>query len=169
MRVSVAGYNNCREIDQLIGALAAIHQGKTKPQPAEAPGQLSLESLQQLKGWQQRYRQLMKWADSMGAKPQIRTGRNRVGGCESATWLSHRHHNGRHQFSVDSEARVVKGLAALLLILINNKTTEEISAVDLQSVFSGLGLEKHLSRSRNNGFRALVDRALELVNSQENC
>ena len=35
--------------------------------------------------------------------------------------------------------------------------------MDLNKLFIELGLEKHLSRSRSNGFRALLRQALELV------
>ena len=79
---------------------------------------LSIDQLTRLRGWQQRYRQLLKWADAIGNKPEIRCDANRVQGCEAATWVSHELVADRHQFLIDSEARVVKGLAVILLLLV---------------------------------------------------
>lgn len=124
---------------------------------------LSIDELLRQRGWQQRYKQLMRWANQVNAKPVIRREENLVQGCETDAWLSHREVDGRHQFAVDSDSRVVKGLAVLLLILINDKTQSDIAALDLSAEFAALGLEKHLSPSRSNGFKALVDRALELI------
>ena len=167
IRVSIAAYNTHREIDTLIEAICCcfeqLDEADSKEVNSDQTANLSLSELQQLKGWQPRYRKLMKWADVICPKPEIRIDKYRVSGCESATWINHCKKSGRHQFFIDSNARVVKGLAALLLLLVNHKTTEEIRAVNLEAVFAELGLEKHLSPSRNNGFRALVDKALQLA------
>lgn len=167
LRVSLAAYNDHRDIDKLVEAISCycneVAHASMQLAQHDQLQDLSLEQLKQLKGWQQRYRQLMKWADSISTKPEIRVDDYLVSGCESATWVSHVKSNGRHQFFIDSEARVVKGLAALLLLLINDKTTEQIRTMDMEAVFAELGLERHLSPSRSNGFRALIDRALQLA------
>ncbi|MDM3871462.1 aminotransferase class V-fold PLP-dependent enzyme [Porticoccus sp. W117] len=171
VRASIAAYNSRNDIDRLIeslqNCLAATQSNSSLVTTADADHleELSIEQLRQQRGWQQRYRQLMKWADAIAPKPGIRTVGNRVRGCEAATWVSHRMVDDRHQFFIDSEARVVKGLAALLLLLVNNKTTAEIAALDMDALFADLGLEKHLSPSRSNGFRALVNRVLQLSGS----
>ncbi|MGS2722756.1 aminotransferase class V-fold PLP-dependent enzyme [Porticoccus sp. GXU_MW_L64] len=169
VRASVAAYNSRDDIDRMIetlmGCLAA-HQSDSLQGPrvnSDHLEGLSIDQLRQQRGWQQRYRQLLKWADAIVAKPGIRTEGNRVRGCEANTWLSHRMVDNRYQFLVDSEVRVVKGLAVLLLLLVNNKTTTEITALDMDALFAELGLEKHLSPSRNNGFHALVERVLQVV------
>ncbi|MCV6604559.1 MAG: aminotransferase class V-fold PLP-dependent enzyme, partial [Porticoccaceae bacterium] len=171
VRASVAAYNDRDDIDRMVEALGACLEqaggGIRSVIPVVAGNDslegLSVDQLKQQRGWQQRYRQLLKWGDAIGAKPAIRHEGNRVHGCEAATWVSHQHVAGRHHFLIDSEARVVKGLAALLLLLINHKSSAEIAAVELDTLFAELGLEKHLSPSRNNGFRALVARVLQLA------
>ncbi len=174
VRASIAAYNTREDIDALVNALNAILNGcgfVQQPAASTAGGDaevcagddlsgLSLSQLRQLKGWQPRYRALMKWGDRILPKPAIRTDANRVRGCESAAWLEHRIEQGKHVYAIDSDSRVVKGLAVLLLVLINDKTAEEIAAVPLEQIFVELGLEKHLSQSRSNGFRALLDRML---------
>lgn len=124
---------------------------------------LQLQRLASQRNWQDRYRELMRWSKSISAKPDIRTGSNLVRGCEAEAWLAHRQEGGRHYFALDSDSRVVKGLGALLLSQIDGRSAREIEAMDLKKLFVELGLEKHLSRSRSNGFRALLRQALELV------
>jgi sulfur transfer protein SufE len=42
------------------------------------------------------------------------------------------------------------------LFWFNGKTSEEISEIDIEERYRELGLEKHLSASRMNGFLALL-------------
>ena len=165
VRVSIAGYNNRHDIERLINGINRFFQQRTDSEAAQetAANDVSLDTLLQLKGWQPRYRQLMQWANLMPHRPEIRLDKNRVQGCETAAWASRSLIDGRNRFLVDSDSRVVKGLAVLLLLLIDNKTTEEIQTVDLDAIFSELGLQKHLSPSRNNGFRALLNKMLSDV------
>lgn len=173
VRASLAAYNSGDDVDKLVAAIRSCFKNSAGPAhcgpqtKADTLEHISIEQLASKKGWQQRYRQLMQWALLISDKPEIRTQGNRVDGCESATWIDHRQSSGRHQFFIDSEARVVKGLGALLLLLVNNKTSAEISATDLNACFAELGLEKHLSPSRSNGFRALVDKLLQLSGSKQ--
>jgi sulfur transfer protein SufE len=86
-----------------------------------------------------------------------------VHGCESEVWLVHRVEADRHRFAIDTDSRVIQGLSILVLLLIDNRTRRDIEALDLEATFAELGLEKYLSPSRSNGFRALLDQALALV------
>lgn len=165
VRVSLAVYNTNDDIDRLVSAIQSALQGEPELLQSEV-GELSIETLQAQKGWQQRYRLLMKWAEFIHSKPEIRKDENLVTGCEANTWITHLVVDGCHRFFIDSDVRVVKGLAALLLILIDNKSTEEILSVDLKKILSELELEKHLSPSRTSGFRSLIDRAMILLQSQ---
>ena len=62
-----------------------------------------------------------------------------------------------------SESRIVKGLFSLLILLL--KETPGIDQAALVNQYVELGLQKNLSESRGNGFRALLERALSLVNA----
>ena len=77
-------------------------------------------------------------------------------------WLStHRERAGRApvlHFLGDSDALIVRGLAAITLALFDNKTPREILATDAEAVFNRLDLRAHLTAQRSNGLRALVDR-----------
>ncbi|WP_323843914.1 aminotransferase class V-fold PLP-dependent enzyme [Microbulbifer magnicolonia] len=170
VRASVAAYNTQRDVEVFVQALRDYLQLAESPQSAPPqPGAdwglddlsvLQVEQLASQRDWQDRYRELMRWGKSIRAKPEIRRPENLVRGCESEAWLVHREQGGRHYFALDSDSRVVKGLGALLLSQIDGRSAEEIRALDLSQMFADLGLEKHLSRSRSNGFYALLRQAL---------
>ena len=52
----------------------------------------------------------------------------------------------------------MKGLLAIVLAAYNNKTSEEILAFDIENYFAKLDLIKHLSPTRGNGLKAMVEK-----------
>ncbi|WP_319783095.1 SufE family protein [Oceanisphaera sp. IT1-181] len=109
-------------------------------------------------GWEARYKELIKLAKqlpALNAADKIEV--NAIHGCESQAWLvSEQNTNGLWQLHCDSDARIVKGLMAVVLAALNNKTAEQIQAFDMDTYFSELQLLSHLSPSRGNGLRAVV-------------
>ncbi len=127
---------------------------------------LNMDDLRAVKHWQARYRTLLKWGHAVVRKPQLRGEAHRLRGCEADAWMDVVvDQQGRYQVYIDSDSRVVRGLAALVLVLVNHKTSDEIKAVDLEAVFAELGLSKHLSQSRSNGFQVMVARLYEFVSA----
>lgn len=110
-------------------------------------------------GWEARYRQLILLARQLPPlPPEARTEANAIHGCESQAWLlAEQDAHGRWQLHCDSDARIVKGLMAVVLAALNNKTAVEITAFDMEAYFEELQLLTHLSPSRGNGLRAVVD------------
>lgn len=122
-----------------------------------------LSVLMAAKGWQNRYKELLTWSKLVNVKQGIREAENKVQGCSLDTWLVFKRCDGLCYFAVDSDSRVVKGLAVLLLLQVNGKTAKEIAALDFDGLLFQLDLHRHLSPSRNNGFKALRDRVLSLI------
>jgi cysteine desulfurase / selenocysteine lyase len=167
LRVSVCAYNSFADIDRLCEVLkslplAEVSQFKQVSLVRDNLdiSQFSLDELKELRNWQKRYKLLLQWGECLNEQPAIRQDSNLVKGCEVDAWLVHYCEEGRHYFNIASDSRVVRGLAVLLLVFIQGRTREEIQQQDLKSAFTELGLEKHLSPSRTNGFWALVKRAL---------
>ncbi|WP_444890739.1 aminotransferase class V-fold PLP-dependent enzyme [Microbulbifer sp. DLAB2-AA] len=175
VRASIAAYNTdddiraflqaledyC-EVQQLVTSGVEVH---SKSWARDDFSLLQLERLASHQNWQGRYRELLQWSKVVTRKPEIRNPENLVRGCESEAWLVHREIDGRHFFGLDSDSRVVKGLGALLLSQIDGCTSDEVQALDLPQLFNELGLSKHLSQSRSNGFYALMRRALHQIES----
>ncbi|WP_458735902.1 cysteine desulfurase sulfur acceptor subunit CsdE [Zobellella taiwanensis] len=109
-------------------------------------------------GWEARYKQLILLAKQLPPlAEEHRIDANAIHGCESQAWLlAEQDAQGRWQFHCDSDARIVKGLMAVVLAALSNKTSAEITAFDMDAYFEELQLLNHLSPSRGNGLRAVV-------------
>ncbi len=163
LRASIAAYNTKSDIDSLCQSLVnalSVQGGASPDAVVDESSELSIDALLAYRDWQGRFRQLLQWGKSISSKPEIRLEDYLVQGCESDTWISWQKIDGKFYFQVDSDSRVVKGLAAFLLVLINAKSAQEILALDIEGAFEQAGLKKHLSPSRSNGFYALLSRAL---------
>jgi len=90
-----------------------------------------------------------------------RTEENRVRGCQSNVWLIARI-TGTDQLvmeiEADSDAMIVRGLIAVLLMAYSGRTVTEVLNVDAQAIFTRLGLTRHLSTARKNGLAGMVER-----------
>jgi len=127
---------------------------------------VSLSELMANTNWQSQYRLITQWGKFIHPKPALRVEDNVLRGCEARAWLGHLYHNGVHRFTFDSDSRVIKGLAVLLLSQVDNKTTEHIKNVDFHQLLLDVGLEKHLTPSRNNGLQAIVGKVREIVSAE---
>jgi cysteine desulfuration protein SufE len=124
---------------------------------------VSLPELIATHNWQSQYRLIAQWGTLIQRKPELRRPEYLVKGCEVSVWLAHRDEDGAHQFAFDSDSRVINGLAVLLLAQVQGKTTLEVCEVDFEKLLFSVGLEKHLTPSRNNGLHALIVKILELI------
>lgn len=124
----------------------------------------ALETFQAAAGWEQRARLLMQWGERLPAlSDAYKTDANRVHGCESQVWLVGALQNGHWQFAAGSDARLIRGLVALLLARVNGLSAEALQQVDLPDWFDQLGLSRQLSPSRSNGLNAVLQRMRELA------
>src|SRR5207253_8214553 len=92
-----------------------------------------------------------------------KTEANRVQGCESQVWLLGTLQDDHWQFTASSDARLIRGLVALLLVRVNGLSAEDLQQVDLPDWFNQLGLARQLSPSRSNGLNAVLQRMRELA------
>ncbi|QLG91595.1 SufE family protein [Pseudomonas yamanorum] len=127
----------------------------------------ALEAFQAVTSWEQRARMLMQWGERLPAlADEDKVDANLVQGCESLVWLVGRLHSGYWQFAASSDARLIRGLVALLLARVNGLSATELQAVDLPGWFNQLGLSRQLSPSRSNGLNAVLQRMRELSRTQ---
>ncbi|WP_219271878.1 SufE family protein [Pseudomonas sp. Xaverov 83] len=127
----------------------------------------ALETFQAVGSWEQRARLLMQWGERLPALPdEDKVDVNLVQGCESLVWLVGRLQDGHWQFAASSDARLIRGLVALLLARVNGLSAAELQAVDLPGWFEQLGLSRQLSPSRSNGLNAVLQRMRQLSLTQ---
>ncbi len=115
-------------------------------------------AMQACRGWEDRYRQVIQWGKKLPVMAdELKSERVKVAGCESQVWLVSFNDDGVWSFHADSDARIVRGLIAIVLAAYDGKSSEEIQSFDIEHYFSALGLIDHLSPSRGNGLKAIVE------------
>ncbi|MDE2148531.1 MAG: SufE family protein [Gammaproteobacteria bacterium] len=121
-----------------------------------------IDTFELLGDWEERYRYLIELGRKLPPLPEsARSQSNKVRGCMSQVWLTHRLESGpppRLCFSGDSDAHIVKGLIALLFALVNGRSPDQVLALDLSDAFDRLGLSSHITVNRRNGFYSMVER-----------
>ncbi len=128
--------------------------------------QEALEAFNACPGWEQRARLLMQWGERLAPLSEAeRCEANRVHGCESLVWLVAQQQDGAWHFRAGSDARLLRGLLAVLLARVDGLKGEELAALDLADWFDQLGLARQLSPSRSNGLNAVLQRMRELARS----
>lgn len=124
----------------------------------------ALAAFGQCPGWEQRARLLMQWGERLQPLSDAeKSDANRVSGCESLVWLVGERHGGTWQFRVASDARLIRGLFAVLLARVEGLDGAQLQQLDLVDWFAQLGLARQLSPSRSNGLNAVLQRMRELA------
>lgn len=117
-----------------------------------------LEDFELFDTWEDRYAYLVDLGKRLPGLPDAeKTDEAKVRGCTSQVWFVRRpSDDGRLRWDGDSDAIIVRGLVALLRVLTYGRTRAELDAADVDGVFTRLGLERHLSMNRRNGFASMV-------------
>ena len=117
-----------------------------------------VDRFNRLLSWEDRYRYLIQLGRKLDPFPEeFRNDEHLVPGCVSRVWLVSEEGSEPPHFvlKADSDAHIVKGLIALLLMMYSDRTPQEILAADVQGLFERLGLGQHLSVNRQNGFYSM--------------
>ena len=125
---------------------------------------LTIEQLNEafafLEDWEDRYRFIMDLGKKLPPMPEEdRTDENLVQGCQSTVWVSARSAGGVDTpvvLHADSDSDLVKGLAAMVIIMLGGRSAAEITTCDIEAHFDELGLHEHLSPTRSNGLHGMV-------------
>lgn len=115
-----------------------------------------VEDFAMLEEWPDKYEYLMNIGKRLPRLPEeAYNEENKVRGCQSNVWMITSFEDGKIIFEGDSDALIVKGLVALLLKVFSNHSPDEILNADL-GFLERIGLQAHLSATRNNGLAAMV-------------
>lgn len=124
----------------------------------------ALDAFAACPGWEQRARLLMQWGERLQPLSESeRNDSNRVSGCESQVWLVGERSGNTWHFRAASDARLIRGLLAVLLARVDGLDAAQLTALDLSNWFAQLGLARQLSPSRSNGLHAVLRRMAELA------
>ncbi len=117
--------------------------------------------------WEDRYRYLIELGREL---PELTsdemTDDFKVRGCQSQVWLVPEMKNGKLMLRGNSDAHIVKGLVALMLVIFSGKSPTDILNTDALSILTSLGLKDHLSPMRANGLFSMVERIGDIAHAQ---
>lgn len=125
-----------------------------------------LDGFELLDDWEERYAFIIDLGKQLPAFPdEDRVEENYVHGCQSQVWLIHHYDDstGRLYLLIDSDAMIVRGLAAIILVALNGKTPRDLLATDIDELFEQLDLFRHISPTRGNGLRAMVGKIRDIA------
>ena len=106
--------------------------------------------------WMDKYSLLIELGNSLKPlDPKYKVESNLIQGCQSRVWLQADSLDGRIHFQAESDAVIVKGIIALLIKVLSNRTPDEIIDADLYFV-NRIGLNEHLSATRSNGLASMI-------------
>jgi cysteine desulfuration protein SufE len=131
--------------------------------PADATA--LLEDFDLFDDWEDRYAYLVDLGRRLPPLPDtMKTDAHKVSGCMSQVWFV-REDRGDHRlhWRGDSDAAIVRGLIAVLQVLYEGRRFEEAEAIDVEGVFRSMGLERHLTINRRNGFYSMVSKLREFA------
>ena len=78
-----------------------------------------------------------------------------IEGCQSKVWLHPVYDGNLIAFTADSDAIITRGIVALLIKVLSNRTPDEIISSDLYFI-DKIGLRQNLSPTRSNGLLSMV-------------
>ena len=114
--------------------------------------------------WEERYKYVIELGKQMPELPESEhNDQNKVNGCVSQVWLKSYTAPGQdgkmHLFFIgDSDALIVRGLVAVLRILLNDRPVTEVAKIDASKAIADLGLHEHLTPQRANGLTSMIKR-----------
>ncbi|MBF7072957.1 aminotransferase class V-fold PLP-dependent enzyme [Glaciecola sp. MH2013] len=159
LRVSLACYSDLKDIDYLIEHIshflrldesqARLHAlTETKSVDENKQHFLLASKVQQSRGWDNVYRQLLLASKSLRILPQeLRTSLTSVSGCETDLWLA----MADDRFAAYSQSKVVRGILALLIERADHNISCGIHDFDYLQYLEFLGLSHYFSEGRRDG------------------
>jgi cysteine desulfuration protein SufE len=118
--------------------------------------QAILDEFSKFSSWEERYKRIIELGKTLQAFPEEhRIDQNKVRGCQSQVWMHAGLENGKVLYNIDSDAMIVKGLAAILHKTFSGHEPKDIITAPMDFL-EKIGLTQHLSQSRANGLAAMV-------------
>ena len=105
-----------------------------------------------------RYRLLIDLGRGLAPMPDaLKTDATLVRGCSASVWLYPvPREDGRLHFLADSNAAITKGIVALILLTVQDRTPEEIVGLDIEDALSRFDLRNQLSSNRTQGIPNMI-------------
>ena len=115
-----------------------------------------IEEFSMFDDWMDRYALLIELGNSLDKlDDKNKTEDNLIVGCQSRVWLQADYIDGKIVLKAESDAVIVKGIIALLIKVLSNRTPDEIINTALYFI-EKIGLKENLSPTRSNGLVSMI-------------
>lgn len=116
-----------------------------------------LTEMSRCRSWEDKYRLVIQMGKKLPTMDDtLKADSISVPGCESKVWITWNNCESLYYFSADSDARIVKGLLAIILAAVERKSKKDILSFDFEAYLGAMDLLGHISQSRSNGVRAII-------------
>ena len=104
-----------------------------------------------------RYRMLIDLGKDLPAMPDaLKTDATLVRGCSASVWVYPIADDGELKFLADSNAGITKGIIALVLKAVDEKSITEIATADIETALAPFDLKNQLSSNRTQGIPNMI-------------
>ena len=104
-----------------------------------------------------RYRLLIDLGKSLEPMPDaLKTDATLVRGCSASVWVYPTRDGDNLHFLADSNAAITKGIIALVLLTVQDRTPADILATDIEGVLAPFDLRNQLSSNRTQGIPNMI-------------
>ena len=104
-----------------------------------------------------RYRLLIDLGRALEPMPEpLKTDATLVRGCSASVWVYPTERDGKLHFLADSNAAITKGIIALVLAAVQDKSAAEILATDIEEALAPFELKNQLSSNRTQGIPNMI-------------
>lgn len=113
-------------------------------------------------GWLEKYEYLINIGQQLPRmQDKFKIEQNQIKGCQSQLWVAAELIDGKLVFHADSNAKITRGIIAVVLRVINNLPPEDVYQAKFHFL-EDIGLKTNLSPSRLNGLNSIIKRIKEL-------
>lgn len=107
---------------------------------------------------EERYRLLIDLGRELEPMPDaLKTDATKVRGCSASVWVyPTRLDDGRLHFLADSNAAITKGIVALVLSAVQDRSPADIAATDVAAELEPFDLSRQLSSNRTQGIPNMI-------------
>jgi len=117
-----------------------------------------LKNFSRCTNWEEKYLYIIELGQRLPAlSDEAHNPDNIIQGCQSQVWIvMHQNDAGNIELQGDSDAAIVKGLIAVVFILYQEMSAQDIVAFDVRPWFEEMALTQHLTPSRSQGLEAMI-------------
>ena len=115
-----------------------------------------IEEFEMFDDWMDKYNYIIEMGKELPMlSDDLKIKKYLINGCQSQLWLVATFADGKILFQTDSDAIITKGIAQMLLRVVNNRTPQEIIDENF-SFLDNIGINDHLSPTRSNGLTSMI-------------